>query len=183
MTLAVAVPTGSAEAEKLLVHDRLEMVVSCFRSLMADYGVVCDISKVPDDMYIGPLLVAELYSVFINVISNAIKAVIANRDCASKKIEIVGETHGKHGRLIIRDTGIGVNLKKAAELFNPYVSDPERVLYASLDESINKEHAFVLGTGSGLGLNIVKQIVQARQGKAEFVAPSAGWNTELIVEI
>ena len=134
-------------------------------------------------MYIGPLLVAELYSVFINVISNAIKAVIANRDCASKKIEIVGETHGKHGRLIIRDTGIGVNLKKAAELFNPYVSDPERVLYASLDESINKEHAFVLGTGSGLGLNIVKQIVQARQGKAEFVAPSAGWNTELIVEI
>ena len=183
MTLAVAVPTGSAEAEKLLVHDRLEMVVSCFRSLMADYGVVCDISKVPDDMYIGPLLVAELYSVFINVISNAIKAVIANRDGASKKIEIVGETHGKHGRLIIRDTGIGVNLKKAAELFNPYVSDPERVLYASLDESINKEHAFVLGTGSGLGLDIVKQIVQARQGKAEFVAPSAGWNTELIVEI
>lgn len=183
MTLAVAVPTGSAEAEKLLVYDRLEMVVSCFRSLMADYSVVCDISKVPDDMYIGPLLVAELYSVFINVISNSIKAVIANRDDASKKIEIVGETHNNHSRLIIRDTGIGVNLNKAAELFEPYVSDPEKVLYASLDKSINKEHAFVLGTGSGLGLNIVKKIVQARQGKAEFVAPSAGWNTELVIEI
>jgi signal transduction histidine kinase len=76
-----------------------------------------------------------------------------------------------------------VNLKKAADLFEPYVSDPERVLYASLDGSINKEHAFVLGTGSGLGLNIVKQIVQARQGKAEFVAPSDGWNTELVIEI
>ena len=183
MTLAVAVPTGSAEAEKLLVCDRLKMVVSCFRSLMADYGVVCDISKVPDDMYIGPLLVAELYSIFINVISNSIKAVIANRDGAIKNIEIVGETHNNHSRLIIRDSGIGVNLNKAAELFEPYVSDPEKVLYASLDKSINKEHAFVLGTGSGLGLNIVKKIVQARQGKAEFVAPSAGWNTELVIEI
>lgn len=183
MTLSVAVPTGAVEAEKLLVYDRLEMVVSCFRSLMADYGVVCDISKVPDDMYIGPLLVAELYSVFINVISNSIKAVIANRNGGPKKIEIVGETHNNHSKLIVRDTGIGVNLKKAADLFDPYVSDPERVLYASLDGNINKEHAFVLGTGSGLGLNIVKQIVQARQGKAEFVAPSAGWNTELVVEI
>lgn len=183
MTLAVAVPTGSTEAEKLLVYDRLEMVVSCFRTIMADYGVVCDISKVPDDMYIGPLVVAELYSVLINVISNSIKAVIANRDGAPKKIEIVGETHNNHSRLIVRDTGIGVNLKKAADLFEPYVSDPERALYASLDGSINKEHAFVLGTGSGLGLNIVKKIVQARQGKAEFVAPSAGWNTELVVEI
>ncbi len=183
MTLAVAVPTGTAEAEKLLVYDRLEMVVSCFRTLMADYGVVCDISKVPDDMYIGPLLVAELYSIFINVISNSIKAVIANRNGAPKKIEIVGETHNNHSRLIIRDTGIGVNLKTATDLFEPYVSDPEKMLYASLDGSINKEHAFVLGTGSGLGLNIVKKIVQARQGKAEFVAPRAGWKTELIVEI
>ena len=183
MTLAVAVPGEARQAEKMLVRERLKTVLSCFGSLMRDYDIECDISAVPPDLYVGPMLAPELYSIFINVISNAIKAVIASKTRSVRKIEIVGEHVGGKGQLIIRDTGIGVDLNIADKLFEPYISDPSRRLYPVLNERIDREHAFVLGTGTGLGLNIIKQIVDARNGNISFEVPKKGWNTELKIKI
>ena len=183
MTLAVSAPSTLQHAEKLLVKDRLEMVVACFKTVMMDYGIVCDISGVPDDLYVGPLLVSELYSIFINVISNGIKAVVAKCETGNRRIQIVGTKIGRHSRFSIRDNGIGVNLSESHKLFEPYISDPGKVLYPALDGNINKEHAFVLGTGSGLGLSIIRQIVESRNGTIEFITPLNGWSTELRIEI
>ena len=183
MTLTVSAPSTTQQAEKLLVKDRLEMVVSCFKTIMMDYGISCDISGVPEDLYVGPLLVSELYSIFINVISNGIKAVVAKCKTGNRQIQIVGAKIGNRSRFSIRDNGIGVNLSESHKLFEPYISDPGKVLYPALDGNINKEHAFVLGTGSGLGLSIIRQIVESRNGTIQFITPFNGWSTELLIEI
>ena len=182
MTLAIAVPDASVKAEKMLVLDRLKTVLSCFRGLMDDYEIECIIDGVAEDLYVGPLLPPELYSILINVISNSIKAVIAS-DSEPRRIEIVGAEVAGKSEIRIRDSGIGVDLSNAVRLFDPYTSDPAKRLYPVLNERIDHEHAFVLGTGSGLGLNIIKQIIDARKGDIAFVTPAKGWKTELAIKI
>lgn len=183
MTLAVAAPGNTDTEERLLVLPRLKLVLSCFSAIMADYKVSCNIIGVPEMTYMGPMFKAELFSILVNVISNAIKAVVASGDARERKIECAAQEDGDRTILTIRDNGIGVDLAHSDQLFSPFVSDPAKNLYATLDQKINREHGFVLGTGSGLGLNIVKQIVESKGGQILFVKPSGGWRTELVIKM
>lgn len=183
MTLSVAAPGNTDTEERLLILPRLKLVLSCFTVIMSDYRVSCNIQGVPEMTYIGPMLKAELFSILINVISNAIKAVVAAGDSKERKIEVKACETGDCTVLTVRDNGIGVNLSRSEHLFSPFVSDPEKNLYAALDHKINKEHGFVLGTGSGLGLNIVKQIVEGKGGQIRFVKPEGDWKTELVIKL
>lgn len=178
-TLAIAAPGRESKDERLNVSTRLEEVMSCLESLTNEYNVVIDISGVPRTAYVGPISKAEFFSLMINVLSNAIKAVIARNEGGERVISVSAQQMGRKCLISCCDNGIGVDLTTVESLFSSFVADPSGVLYPSLQARINREHSFVLGSGSGLGLNIARQIVNARGGDIRFVQPEGTWRTRL----
>lgn len=181
MTLNIVAPDSEESARPLNVRPKLSMIIDCFSKIMEHYGIMCELTEVPEVIYTAPMLESEFYSIMINIMSNAIKAVAAKGASGSGRIAFSAIT--QKGKCVIscKDNGVGVDLETAKLLFRPYVSDPDKVLYSSLERNINKEHLLVLGIGSGLGLNIVKKIVDQLGGTVEFVATNPPWKTEIQV--
>jgi signal transduction histidine kinase len=67
----------------------------------------------------------------------------------------------------VEDTGVGVDLRSAHDLFKPFV----RKLHLSQERK-----ALGLG-GTGLGLSIVRMIAGNVGCRVNFVAPTAGFKT------
>ena len=88
-------------------------------------------------------------SVFTNLLNNAIKFTPKNGE-----ISITLKNEGKDARFTITDTGIGMSEEAQARIF-------ERFYQADSSHS---------GQGSGLGLSIVKQIVDMVGGKIEVIS-------------
>jgi len=167
------------KAMPLALHSRLEKAISCFSLILDSYNVTIDISQVPPAFRAGPILEAELYALLINILSNAVKAVIAAG--GKKLIKIDVEKVAGKSRIIFRDTGIGVNLATSDDLFKAFIADPSGELYKKLSKQINPEDELFVGTGSGLGLGIVRSITERRHGTIKFVEPEQQWNTKLEV--
>ena len=123
----------------------------------------------------------KLYAILLNAISNSIKSVIAVG--GDKKIKIAAE--GEKGKTIITimDTGIGINPAFYEEVFVPFIADPEGKLYKHLSKKLNPEDKYIVGTGSGLGLSIIKEIVQVHNGTIAFHEPKGNWKAELEIKL
>ena len=183
MTLSIATPSRDEEEIRLSFKPHLELVKKCFDKILMDYCIECSFEKVPNLIYTSKMKASELYSILINVFSNAIKAVIAKHGTRNGRIAISARQEALGCVIICRDNGIGVNVENSHKLFNSFVVDPERILYSCLNGKINREHSYVLGNGSGLGLSIVKQIVLSHGGDVRFVEPDNGWSTQLQIQL
>ncbi|PSB01216.1 two-component sensor histidine kinase [Merismopedia glauca CCAP 1448/3] len=86
----------------------------------------------------------QLYRVFLNLILNAI-----NHSLRGGKIEIIFAPHGSDRMVEVRDTGQGIKLEELPLLF-------DRFYQANSDRHTK---------GSGLGLYLSRQIIEAHQGK------------------
>lgn len=170
----VSVDLTETKRHPLRLKKTLEEVVSCFAGLTERFNITVDYSKVPDMLKTGPMLEAEVYSILINLVSNAVKAVIAG-DGHRIKIEAVEEK----GERILRvsDDGIGVDEDSRGQIGMPLVSDPEGRLYKRLREKLQSQDFLVLGEGSGLGLSIVKDILASYGKSFDFRDPAAPWKT------
>lgn len=177
MTQEMGVLDRRAEATTLDLSLNVERAVARFRRICETYHIEI-IPNVDEGLLVGPMLKGELAAVILNVLSNAIKAVIAGGGKKSL-IELSGQQVGKKVCLEIKDNGIGVSDDECDSVFMPLVSDPSARLYDALEERLDQSERQLLGHGSGLGLSIVKGIVERRDGSVEFVKPSAGWATNL----
>lgn len=116
----------------------------------------------------GPLQTAHLYGdaealkrLITNLLQNALKYTDANGE-----VKVSLETVSRQTKLVIADTGIGIASENLQHLFNRfYRVDPSRSRNAG---------------GSGLGLSIVKAIVDAHKGKIE-VQSGLGKGTTLSI--
>lgn len=124
---------------------------------------------------------SAIYSVFVNIVSNAIKAVLASND-ETKLIHIKGF---KDNGLVIQfmDNGIGLDKENWDVVFKPLESDPSGELYKKLIKVLPGDSLEVLGKGSGLGLNIVKSIVESDKGVVGFREPEDNWKTMIEVKL
>ena len=118
------------------------------------------------------ILEAELYAILLNVLSNSIKSVIAAG--GDRKIQITANRENGMNIIRMRDNGLGIDPSFYEEAFIPFIADPEGKLYRNLDNMLNPEDRYIVGTGSGLGLGIVREIVQVRNGKIAFCKPIQG---------
>ena len=89
----------------------------------------------------------RLRQVVVNLINNAIKYT------ESGKIEVLVEEELKYGKIIIRDTGIGIPEDDAKRIFERFYR-------------VDKARSRAVG-GTGLGLAIVKHIIEAHGSKIE----------------
>ena len=177
MTSLISVTSRRSEAARLTLRPRLERAIRCFDLIKNSYGIDIDTHHVPGTLQVGPMLEAELFAVLLNVMSNAIKSVIAAG--GRKKVMVVAERRGSQVVLNVRDSGIGLDEEHYEQVFAPFVSDPDKRLYRGLDAKLNPEDQYIVGTGSGLGLSIAKEILSYRGGTICFVRPPDGWKADI----
>lgn len=103
-----------------------------------------DFSQCPEVLF-GEL---DMKSIFQNLISNSIKY---TQSGTQPKIEILSFSDKKFNIISVKDNGLGINMKQdGAKLFDIY-------------ERIHTNNA----EGTGIGLNMIKKIIELRGGKIE----------------
>lgn len=149
-------------------------VKSCFEGLQAEYGFSIE-SEITESVRTGRMMEAELYSILINLISNAVKAVIASDTGRRIKVEAFRE----HDETVVKvyDDGIGLPRESRDLVFEPLAADPGGRLYKRLKEKIKYEELLTIGEGTGMGLTIVRDIVEFYGKEAQFIDAERPWST------
>ncbi len=181
MTSLIGIDSRRAVPSNLALRERVEKAVEAFRLIISSYEIDVDYKQLPNNIVVNSILEAELYAILLNVLSNSIKSVIAAG--GEKTIRITADREDKKTVIRIMDTGIGLDPSKFEEVFVPFIADPEGKLYRLLGKKMNPEDKYIVGTGSGLGLSIVKEIVHVHNGTITFRKPKSKWKTELEIAI
>lgn len=179
MASLISVDSKKAKPEALALRDKVDKAVKCYKLVVDGYDIDIDYDEIPMQLKTGRMLEAELYSILLNILSNAIKAVIAGG--GMKKIAIRAEKVAQGTRVNILDTGVGVRPESSDDLFVPFIADPEGTMYPLLEKKMNPEDEYIMGAGSGLGLSIVREIVRVRGGNVAFRPAKGEWRTNLEV--
>ena len=142
-----------------VLHPMVESVFRPFRLYLQEFGIGYE-NTIPDNLRTPKMFRSEIVSVLHNLMSNATKAVKGQHE---RHIEVTG--FEDDGRVHIRflDSGKGLNENRWTKVFEPFESDSEPDLR--------------LGSGTGLGLKIARDIVRAYGGDISFISPPANWRT------
>jgi signal transduction histidine kinase len=127
------------------------------------------INRVDPEMKSLPMFRSELVTVFLNLVTNAIKAAGEDgRISASGRVE---ETdRGEVVRVTIQNTGDRVALEESERWFRPF-------------ETTTVDLNPVLGQGMGLGLPITRELLGEYGGTVRFVTPRAPYTTAIEVAL
>ena len=149
----------------------LEYIDFCLNDLLADVTALVNV-RVREkglsffryvDGVVPPVLngaVVRLRQVLLNLVANAVK--FTSRGSVSITVSKVAEyPGGLHLRFEVQDTGIGISLADAADLFQPF---------KQVDASTSRKYG-----GTGLGLSISKRLVTLMSGQIGVTsAPNQG---------
>jgi len=145
--------------EKVNVFDSLDRMVSQFQvsEEVKKYDVKVSINKVANKNIL--MFDHQVQKVFMNIIDNAIKAVIEN-DKDEKFVEVCGYGTMMQDRemvcVSIKDNGVGIDPEHITTIFKPFYTKRKNL------------------TGTGLGLAIVKKIVDDAGGDITVESSSLG---------
>jgi signal transduction histidine kinase len=135
----------------------VDEMVAPFARYMSELGVEFK-NDVPPDLRTPPMFGCELQSVLLNLHTNALKAVKRGR---LRKIAVSAKQEDKQLQMTFCDTGVGIDPTMREEVFKPFVttSEPDPIL----------------GVGTGLGLKIVRDLLDVYGGTARFVDAREPW--------
>jgi CheY-like chemotaxis protein/nitrogen-specific signal transduction histidine kinase len=106
----------------------------------------------------------RLEQIFSNILTNALKYTPAGGE-----IDVRVAVEGAHGVVRVRDTGIGMDASVLATVFD---------LFTQADESLSRSQG-----GLGLGLPLVRSLVEQHGGTVHAVSEGLGHGSEFIVRI
>jgi signal transduction histidine kinase len=181
LTSLISVNSKKANLKNLSLRERIIKSVNRFKLITDEYEIKIDYSEVPSTIIVHHILEAELFAIILNILSNSIKAVIAHN--TKKSIKIIAKKQQGKNIITFADTGIGLSKDKYDEVFIPFIADPSNSLYSKLAKNLNPADKYIVGTGSGLGLSIVKDIIQLRGGSISFIPSNKNWSTILEVQL
>jgi signal transduction histidine kinase len=166
------------EIQSIHLRSAIERAVRCFSLVLAVYKIDVDVSHIPGNVVVGPMVEGEVYTVIINLMSNSIKSLIASGK-PNKAIHFSASVKDSKVLVSVLDNGVGLEQENFEEVFKPFIADPDGTLYDQLEKMANPQDAHIFGTGSGLGLAIARDIVRARKGDLSFQMPPAGWSASI----
>ncbi len=134
--------------EPVLLRRILEETTSLIQPIKAERSIELKIELgLLEDVYVQADAV-RLRQTLLNLLSNAIKY-----NYTKGRVTVSLEQHEKACRIIVADTGIGISKKFQTEMFQPF-------------NRLGAEGSVV--EGSGVGLVITKQLVEAMGGSLSF---------------
>lgn len=139
------------------VRGTVQHVVDSLQRLSRDYTFEIDLSDLPARLS-GPASVprAVYQGVVMNLYTNAVKALIESSN-TTKLVRIVAWEDGGFHTLQVMDTGKGIPDAIADRIWDP------------LFTTTSKEKG-PLGTGMGLGLPLVRKVVQSHGGQISLIS-------------
>jgi signal transduction histidine kinase len=161
---AIAEPESREQRHRLKARSVLEQVIARLGPLMR--GVPVDLSRLAPDIRLPSGTFVEWSALFQNVLVNAVNATLDKRD---RRIAVTNRNEGVARVILLQDTGVGVDLDKSDELFEPFV----RRLRLSASRS-----GLGIG-GTGLGLAVVRMIATNLGCRVSFTTPQDGFATAL----
>lgn len=169
-------------AKKITYRNLFNRIQTGFRFFLKQYDIELKFEDVSPVLGVPKLNHAEAYSVLINLISNSIKSLIAS-DSQKRLIQVSVSKDDSTHFITVKDNGIGLKKEHWGKVFEARTYDPEGKLYSSVSSKLGDEKLSNLGKGSGLGLNIVKNILKKHKGSVKFVNPSPSWDAQVQVTL
>ncbi|MBW2062267.1 MAG: two-component sensor histidine kinase [Deltaproteobacteria bacterium] len=115
--------------------------------------------------YGGPAVIQadpdQLYQAFLNIFLNAIQAMPEGGQINVKTTGINGQK-GDMAEVVISDTGEGIEPETLKNIFNPFFTTKDK--------------------GSGLGLSIVRNIIENHKGEV-FIEPAEGGGARVVIHL
>lgn len=152
-------PDSRQRRKQHALREVVENVRKPMSYYMKKYGVEFK-NHVPPALRTPPIYQAELYSVLINIFSNALKAVYGQ---PTRRVAVEAEKSDSTLFIRMMDTGVGLPVERREISFKPFVT-------TSLPNP-------VLGVGTGLGLKVVRDILELYGGTAHFIDVEEPWKT------
>ena len=149
------------ERKALPLHAVLEEFTTAFRRLVDRRSAKFDWWVKPESLRTSTMARSELEAILINLLTNALKAFEGTRH---RRILVTAEEDDGGILLRFQDSGNGVSEEVRGTLFEPFVT-------TSLASDSD------LGLGTGLGLKIVHDIVQANRGSVKLGQAAEGFVT------
>jgi C4-dicarboxylate-specific signal transduction histidine kinase len=142
-----------------VLYEIVENVRKPMSYYMKKYGVVFE-NNVARNLRTPSIYKAELYAILINVLSNSLKAVYGQ---PVRRVAVEAERSNNTLFIRMMDTGVGLPAERREISFKPFVT-------TSLPNP-------VLGVGTGLGLKVVRDILELYAGTARFIDVQEPWRT------
>jgi PAS domain S-box-containing protein len=158
-TLGFYRDTGSPT--EVYLHQLMESVLSVYSSKLLAAGITTD--KQFNDQRQVLVHKGEILQIFSNIITNAADAMRQGGVLSISTRQIVGST-GDGIQAIIRDTGQGIREEHLAQVFEPFFTTKGDL-------------------GTGIGLWVAKQLVEARGGEISIASSTENGNSGTTVAI
>ena len=159
-----------------ITHDRLELrkgqvelalvlreIAEASRPLAESAGHEMRLNLPPEPIYLNADPV-RLTQVFGNLINNACKYTKPGG-----KIAVTLERQGTDARVTVKDTGIGIPPDKLDSIFD---------MFTQVDRTLERSQG-----GLGIGLTLVKRLVQMHGGSVEAKSAGEGQGSEFVVRL
>ncbi|MBV9972288.1 MAG: ATP-binding protein [Candidatus Eremiobacteraeota bacterium] len=131
------------------------------------------VSNLSEKAYSRPMHRSEWLAIFLNLFSNSLKAIDRARP-EQGKIEITLDRVGRNISIDFLDNGDGIDKAMWTDVFLPFVSTSRRS-----ESSLGPDDV----TGMGMGLKIVRDIIQSNGGTIQVVEPPVSWSTCIHIEV
>ncbi|HID07065.1 MAG TPA: sensor histidine kinase [Armatimonadetes bacterium] len=132
-------------------------------------GVEIDYDGSDPSIHLPEATYAEWVSIFQNVLTNAFNAM---HESEYRCVKIETRQSKMKRAVVIQDTGVGVDLEHADELFEPFKRGLE----------ISRRRMAMGYGGTGLGLTIVRLLCERIGCIARFAEPAEGFSTAFVIE-
>ncbi|TGL33505.1 sensor histidine kinase [Leptospira perdikensis] len=148
----------TGEKQKIQLSENINTVLIIYNSLLKE-GI--EVIKNFHEVELIEVYPDELSQVWTNLIHNAVQAIEGKGQIS---IDITQEIGSNFVTVSIRDTGKGIKEEDKEKIFEPFFTTKMR------------------GEGTGLGLGIVKKIIEKHQGEIYFQS-EVGFGTTFIVRL
>ena len=146
------------EAQGILLNDVLQEAVGFCEHIVREAGVSVELDY-GEDLPEVNAVPGQLHQVFVNLITNACNATPEE----GGRVRLSTRLHGSDRiQVEVQDNGVGIQTTELDRVFEPFFSTRRK------------------GTGTGLGLPIVKNIVEEHRGSIEIDSEPDGGTTVLV---
>lgn len=159
------------EPSEFLARAQVNFALKALASIADNHHVKVEVDI--ESKLLGPLVpLAAYHGIIVNLVSNAFKAMVGKTSDSARRVRIYATNDAARHVLVVADTGIGI-----PEFLRNRIWDP---LFTTTDDVEDNP----LGTGLGLGLSVVRRVVQELKGKVELMTDApAGFETAFRVSL